>query len=366
MEMYSDILLKRVTDIDDILNGKQVKSVFECSGFFTPDNVIFHDELDRNVYEIARPIYNKFGFKKGKMTEVDLLYTGSIRIQNQNVATEIQEVKASYNPDTFPVVPYDLPHREEMIKLYIETMATHVTTGFDNMLMSYIVGNNVVASDKDGSGNPFPPTPPDGIGLASDSGRTVVTQTTDLKTYSADVAAKLMNELIGAIIQSPELYNLNDNLYVLLPTKAFLCYRNVFSVTGDVNMINDRTFISNGLTFVALPTVGFPNVTTPALTYNCAILPRSAIKFFLLVSKKELPMLRDPETNIPILDAKGEVQRPIRYSPFFVEEEQGGTRTTNTQGLSRGSIVTVAKKGTCVRYRPEFVQGWNIPDALLR
>lgn len=360
MTIYEHVLFTPDQSIDDILNKSLVQSRFESSGFFNRDNLKVHDDISiiKTEFEVLRPQYTIFGSFVGEQGKLNSQYTTDKSILNVWAGNLIKEVQSMLNPSCFPAIPFEMPDKEESVKVYLETMATKITTRFDQLMIQDLLGVNYLRKDKNKDGTANNPTEPD---LPTDSGRAVRSQQQNLTgMFSQDTGKYLMEELLAAVRNGTEMDRNNEELCVLMPSKAFLAYWSTFAMSHVVSPIMNHTFTCGAFKFISFPTDEFPQPVTGS--YGCVILPSNSVKFFIPVGVKQGDIISD-NYGMPILDKDQKVQRPILINPFFIRKEQRhGSKDPEN---SNSTVIIISRKGGVVRYRPEFIQQWNIADSLL-
>jgi hypothetical protein len=356
--MYENVLFLPNAEIDTTINPIPLTSRFESTGFWTMDNSEFSTDFEKE-FTFVRPQYKEFRTQVGEQESIAGNYAGYASIINHTITQLIKEVKSSLGGN-YPILPNGTPRLAEIKKLHIETMAQLVTTRFDLLMIEELLGAGAqLEKDELRNGTSQAASNPD---LATDTGRAIATQTLNLTGQAVVSNGKnLLEELHTAARKSTELSRANEPLYVLLPHNAFLAYWNTFNVGGlDCSEIQNNQFRCANFNFISFPIDEYPSSSG---NYNCLILPRSSVKFRILTDSETSSDYKRDAFGQAITD---ENDKPILQSfrsQFFVHCEEKSTSTS--QEDSRGLLVTVSRKGGAVRYKPDLIQGWNIPTNLI-
>jgi hypothetical protein len=346
MNVYQHVAFKQEVRIDEILEKDLLRSQFELSGLFTPDNLIVEEIFTNDTFDFLREPRN---------TTLDsaenVSITGKKILLQESVALIIKRITATMNVAGSHYFPLAYEESSEaQRKGYIEALGIWVKNKFDSRLLSDLIGAQSIRSDMRRDGTVVPYVAKD---LPADSGRPIISQVVNLTgAPTANQGKSLLEELRSAVkvssIPKQDMKLLNSPIYVLLPISALEAYHTALQVFGakSISMVNN-IFSYAEFTFVGFPTSLFPIVTA----YTALILPRDAVKFLIQIRKTQGEIMGKPNPD------------DVFVTPFIIHTET--QQSVNDNDVSRGDLIHLSKMGCALRYRPEFIQQWNIATTLI-
>jgi hypothetical protein len=342
MNIYTHVLFNHEVRIDKTLEKELLKSQFELSGFFTQDNLIVQQAQSDTAFSYLRPprAVNFNASANILVDGINSLIDGNKTIIQESVTGFLSKVTAVVEElgDLYYPVASELTKKEQKIS-HLETLAIGVKNKFDVQLITDLLGKQIIRYDKNRDGTYTPDSDPD---LATDSKRPIATQSVDLTAAGTgkELLEQLRKEVRISSVPKQDMKLLNSPIHILLPISALEAYHTALQTLGAKSIdMRNNIFTYAEFTFVGFPTELFPKTLTE---YTAIILPKDSIKFILWI---------DSTSGTDPLD--------IFVSPYLVREEQQPTSDDNES--SCGYLLEVSKVGTAIRYRPEFIQQWNIP-----